>query len=137
VTHPLRRPAIEEFEHAIDTLLTLLVFHRLAELPTRPDAEAQQREEGPAFKLVTANELMATPTAILRERDLVNDPIGEALKDTIHELGQAVFDQVGMDGLYEVCERVAELDQENGNFRSMLLDKAFDDVGSGNERWIA
>jgi len=101
------------------------------------DHSRKEPEAGRAkFQFMTGEQLINTSEEILRERDIVQSPIIWALKRTLKDVGQMLYDRVGStDKLLEIAEQIANRDPENYGRRMAPIDSAWDGVGSGHDRW--
>lgn len=68
---------------------------------------------------------------------LLNDPIGEALRLGIKELGGRLYDLGGIGLMQAVCTRVAGLDSRWRANRETIMDYTWSGIGSDGDRWWA
>jgi hypothetical protein len=103
---------------------------------TIPKREPEARRGG--FGLMSAATLLNTDQEILRQRDIVTNPIVWSLKKTLHEVGQLIYDRVGsVNELLKIAEQIADRDPAHYSRRMSPLDSAWNGVGSGNDRWMS
>lgn len=115
--------AITEYRRPNDT--------RVSNTPKRePEARGRQ------FNMISAATLLNTDEDVLRQRDIMADPVVWSLKRTLKKVGQMIYIRVGStDELVKIAEQVANCDPYRYARRMSPIDSAWNGVGSGNDRW--
>ena len=84
----------------------------------------------------TEDELVETTDEIDFLYDVLNNPVEFALLRQLNKIGALLFDAVkSTERMKESAESVAALDAENYEFRMDALDRAFEDLGQGDDFW--
>ena len=117
-------------ERALDLTLAALMAHR---------AQQERQHEGqdlsPVRFVLLALRKPPTPAESAIQA-LLRDPVEHALGTALSDLGRHLFDITGaVDGMRQVCDRVAELDPAQASYRVSILEAAWDGIGRGDERW--
>ena len=86
---------------------------------------------------VSAADILAIDRDWLRLDGLIHDPLRQALRKQLKELGQQLYELVKsiavmQDIAYDVAGR-----GRAGSHRLAIIDKNWDGIGSGNDRWWA
>lgn len=128
----LTAPTAEELEIAIDEVVSALVAYR-REPPEQAQRARDRRPKRETFPVITADQLMDTPSEILRARDLATSPVEMGLKKALRDLGKLLYNIVGDDGLHEAADRICGLDERNVARRASPIDSAWNGIGS----WVS
>ena len=77
-------------------------------------------------------------TEAQREADsLLEDPVGEALRQGVRTLGERLYEIGGLDLMQDAIDRVASLDAATWGHRTDIMDKRWDGIGrtEGKAGW--
>ena len=120
---------IERIKAALDALLTLAIEH---------DMRPRAGPPGP-LKLISCAELFAKPIPTRREFEInrvLDDPICGATRNAIRLLGERLFEVVGnTDSMRGILEEVATRDDRHWGRRIDIMDKRWNGIGAGADRW--
>ena len=67
--------------------------------------------------------------------ELVENPTGAAIRQAINVLGQRLYKISSLEVMKSVCDRVADRDPNHSSWRVDVIDKAWEGVGEGEDRW--
>jgi hypothetical protein len=114
-------PTVYQIEDALDTLLTAIIKHE------------RKRTSNPAP--ITLRWLDFSTEWLPGEMFLM-DPIGRSLREGVKQLGKTLFALTGStDAMRESCERVCDRDSAHWGRRADIIDKRWDGIGEGSDRW--
>ncbi|MGF3026701.1 hypothetical protein ACQVP2_28265 [Methylobacterium aquaticum] len=135
VRPPIPEPAAQPsdtsgIERALDLALAALLDHR-----ARQERQHQGLDLHPApFRLGKTGEMPRRAESALVA--LLRDPVEHALGTALSDLGRHLFSLTGtVEGMRQVCDRVAGLDPARASCRVSILDAAWNGIGRGDERW--
>lgn len=123
-------PDTSAVERALDLTLAALLDHR-----ARQERQHQAQGLASARFIPLPSDRVPTRAESAREA-LLRDPVEHALGTALSDLGRHLFDLTGtVEGMRQVCDRVADLDPARGSCRMSILDATWDGIGQGEERW--
>jgi hypothetical protein len=128
VNPSLEPPSLNSLQQAFRGIVDSLVEHR-----QRRDALANGARSFGRF--LSYAEIANADYSVLRAVDIVQDPVGFALKRGIKSLGQVIYDIYGMEALEATAERVCDGSPGSFGARMSPVDAALDGVGKGSDRW--
>jgi hypothetical protein len=122
--------------------LALLRQAIAANLAARVDHDRRRqeanRDKPVQFTLIPIGDLMGADDRRLYLEGVIDDPIRKALRKQLKDLGQRLFDALGTtEGMVEIAEEIADLKPGPWGYRIDIIDKAWDGVGAGGDRWWA
>jgi hypothetical protein len=121
---------IKRIEFALDALLNEIVERTQAE-PKMP--KAAQLTATP-FKVLNLDEL--PPREETEAEEILKDPVGTACRYAIKRLGQHLYNQTkNTDEMAKVLDRVADRNPRYSGLRATIMDKWWEGVGEGEDRW--
>jgi hypothetical protein len=124
---PIEPPTKTEIEEALSEVFEAWMQHR----------ERRNRRQ-PSIRMFSAADLEKVGLTALREKSLVENPIGHSLKGAVHKLGQMLATELGStDALLQVAEKLAKRKPRDYHSRINALDKAFDMIKVGDDMWVA
>lgn len=115
----------QKIEEALDRLLTATTAAR--------QEHAIGGERGPVSMAVMSSEFIASLEHSPAQRaaaELLQRPVGEALRQAIHVLGERLNEIGGHQLMLDTCYRVAERDEANQHFRLGVLDASWNGIGA-------
>jgi hypothetical protein len=69
---------------------------------------------------------------------LIRDPVRTALRVQMRDLGKQLYRLVrNTNTMLEIAEEIAALEPKRWDYRMNILDKAWDGIGEGHDRWWA
>lgn len=111
-----------------------------ANLKARRDHQRQlvRSSRGPAIlKSINLAQWAATPPEQLYLEDVIEDPVRKALKRQLKDLGERLYRLLGSTAaMVPVAEEVAGMAPHYGTSID-ILDKNWDGIGAGKDRWVA
>jgi hypothetical protein len=117
-------PTVAQIEDALDVLLTAIIKHQ--------NKRWANRDPGKLPRLYWLGQPKRLPG-----ESFINDPIGQSLRVGVTRLGQALFALTGsLAALHDACDRVSRRGDYQG-WRGDIMDKRWDGIGNGNDRWGA
>lgn len=125
---PLAPPTLPELERALDEAVSTLVAFR-AKPPEAAERALAPKRDAP-LPVIPIQQLIGTDSSVLRDRELASSPVEFGMKKAIKELGKLIHGLVGNDGMLEVAERVAGLDDKNWGRRMSPINAAWDGIGT-------
>jgi hypothetical protein len=70
--------------------------------------------------------------------DLIRDPVRKALRTQMRDLGKRLYQLVrNTNTMLELAEEIANLEPRRWQYRMNVIDKAWDGIGEGADRWWA
>jgi hypothetical protein len=124
---------LRRVEAALDALLNEIVERTLAQRAEPKMPRAAQLMATP-FKAIALDEIPSCDETEVNE--ILQDPIGAACRYAIKRLGQHLYTMTkSMDVMAEVLNRVAERDPKHSGLRADIMDKWWEGVGAGDDRW--
>jgi hypothetical protein len=107
------------------------------ELDGREEQRAAELGVEPAFDLLSVGDLCATPHDQLVLDEIIKNPVLQALRRQMRWIGQQLFTVLGStDAMREIAEEVANEPGHGGwGYKITVMDKNWDGVGEGNDRW--
>ena len=122
---------VEEIEcivFALDDLLNEIVKRT----QTRPATPSQLTAT--PFKFRKVDELASREDAEVSE--ILDDPVGAACRHSIRRLGEHLYEIArDTDTMSDVLERVADRDPSRYSLRATIIDKSWNGIGAGQDRW--
>jgi hypothetical protein len=119
---------IERIVFALDDLLNEIV-KRTQTRPASPN-----KSTATPIKIRTLDELASREDAEVSE--ILDDPVGAACRHSIRRLGELLYDITkSTDAMSDVLERVADRDPSRYSLRATIIDKAWNGIGAGQDRW--
>jgi hypothetical protein len=119
---------IERIVFALDDLIEEIV-KRIQTRPANPG-----KLTATPIKIRTLHELAAREDAEVSE--MLDDPVGAACRHSIRRLGELLYDITkSTDVMSDVLERVADRDPSRYSLRATILDKSWNGIGEGQDRW--
>lgn len=106
---------------ALDVLLTEISFRHIRE------------RRGSGLRPLPITPLPESEAAY-RVEQLVEDPIGAALRMAIRHLGERLHELGGISLMQEVCAEVAAKDPPNEQHRTTVMDRRWDGIGADDTR---
>ena len=104
-----------------------------AMLARRPASPAEDIKD---IKVINCADLLGADDNWLELDEIIADPIRRALKAQMKHLGKRLYAVVGStDAMREVCEEVANYNPKRWGTRTDIMDKNWNGVGDGNDRW--
>lgn len=121
---------IAGIERALDALLSHAV-----ELDERP--KGYQSKDAMTWSEIMAN--MPGSEAAYLARGLIENPVLEALRQAVRALGERLFELGGLALMTDALDRVAELNADQADYRSAIMDRRWDGIGRTSEQsgWAA
>lgn len=113
----------QRIEAAMDALLTACTNYKAPYLGA---------ERGPISAGILASEFLERCDWSPAQRSagrLLDDPVGEALRQAIRTLAERLFEVGGLRALQGACDRVADMDPARWGKRTDIMDKRFDGLG--------
>lgn len=110
----------QQIERALDELLRVAISTRA---PWPP------RHSGPVSLADSLRDLLDSTEAESSARELLDNPVGEAVRRAITTLGERLHEIGGLKLMGDVCDRVSGLDPEHWDHRTDILDKRWDGIG--------
>jgi hypothetical protein len=124
---------LRRVESALDALLNEIVERILAQRAEPKMPRAAQLMATP-FKAIALDEIPSCDETEVNE--ILQDPVGAACRYAIKRLGQHLYTMAkSMDVMAEVLNRVAERDPKHSGLRADIMDKWWEGVGAGDDRW--
>jgi hypothetical protein len=124
---------VEDFEcivFALDDLVEEIV-RRTQTRPTNPG-----KPTATPIKIRKSDELASCEDAEVSE--ILDDPVGAACRHAIRRLGEHLYELArDTDTMSDVLERVADRDPSRYSLRATILDKSWNGIGAGQDRWWA
>jgi len=119
-------------ELALHHLVTAAIEHRL-----KSDTERRApREGGPSrLGLRTWKEITSASYGDAELEELIRDPIATSLRLGITKVGRMLFRHGGTKAMQIALERVADRDPAHYGYRSDIMDKAWEGIGSDEDVW--
>jgi hypothetical protein len=102
--------------------------------------EKARESQGEPFdiSLISVGDLLGADDDWLYLDAVIADPVYKALRKQLKDLGQRLFNLLGTTaGMDTIAEEIADLVPEHWSYRVNIIDKAWDGVGQGNDRWVA
>ena len=119
---------IERIVFALDDLVEEIV-KRTQTRPAKPG-----RLAATPFKFQKLDELASREDAEVSE--ILNDPVGATCRHSIRRLGELLYDITNStDAMSDVLERVADRDPSRYSLRATIIDKSWNGIGAGQDRW--
>ena len=119
---------IERIVFALDDLVEEIV-KRIQTRPANPS-----KLTATPIKIRTLHELASHQDAEVSE--ILDDPLGAACRHAIRRLGEHLYDITkSTDTMSDVLEWVADRDPSRYSFRATILDKSWNGIGAGQDRW--
>ncbi len=119
---------IERIVFALDDFVEEIVKRT----QTRP-ASAGKLTAKP-IKFRSLDELASREDAEVNE--ILDDPVGAACRHSIRRLGEHLYEIArDTDTMSDVLERVADRDPSRYSLRATIIDKAWNGIGAGQDRW--
>jgi hypothetical protein len=119
---------IERIVFALDDLLNETVKRT----QTRPASPSKLTATSLKFRKV--DELASREDAEVSE--ILDDPVGAACRHAIRRLGEHLYELArDTDAMADVLERVADRDPSRYSLRATILDKSWNGIGVGQDRW--
>ena len=98
-------------------------------------AAVEEFAYGTAQKLPRAHSLRDV-TNILPGEQFISDPIGRSLREGVKALGKLLFALTGSVGaMQDSAERVCNRDRNHWSWRASIIEKRWNGIGDGNNRW--
>jgi gamma-glutamyl-gamma-aminobutyrate hydrolase PuuD len=124
---------IRHIESALDALLNEIVKRMLAQRAEPKMPRAAQLMATP-FKAIALDEIPSRHETEVNE--ILQDPVGSACRYAIKRLGQHLYTVAkSTDVMAEVLDRVAERDPNHLALRADIMDKWWEGIGEGEDRW--
>ena len=121
----------DRIENALDELVTAIIEHD-AKWAKSAQVHTPAIAERPVAKLMVRTADNVDPAS------LVGDPVGEALRQTVRDLGGELFRLLGSTkAMRAVLERVAGRDQRRYRQRLNVMDKTWNGIGSDHDLWTS
>jgi hypothetical protein len=119
---------IERIVFALDDLLNEIVKRT----QTRPATPG--KPTATPFKFRKVDELASREDAEINE--ILDDPVGAACRHSIRRLGEHLYELArDTDIMSDVLERVADRDPSRYSLRATIIDKSWNGIGAGQDRW--
>jgi hypothetical protein len=119
---------IERIVFALDDLVEEIV-KRTQTRPANPG-----RLTATPIKIRILHELASCEDAEVIE--ILDDPVGAACRHSIRRLGEHLYELArDTDTMSDVLERVADRDPSRYSLRATIIDKAWNGIGAGQDRW--
>jgi len=119
---------IDRIEFALDALLNEIV-ERIKHEPS-----FTRQVQATPFKPISLDQIPSRDETEVNE--LLHDPVGSACRYAITRLGNRLYGVTkSTDVMSEVLERVAKRDSSHYGLRATIMDKSWEGVGEGNDRW--
>jgi hypothetical protein len=136
-TAPIPQGPLSKTDH-----LEMLKRAIAANLAARTEHDKRQEEasqgEQPELTVISAAHLLGADDNWLYLDVVIRDPVRRALREQLKELGQRLFNLLGTTaGMDKIAEEIADFVPEHWSYRINIIDKAWDGVGKGNDRWWA
>jgi hypothetical protein len=118
-------------KQAIAANLAARIEHDLRQ---ETEAEGQPSE----LKVICAADLMMTDPDKVHLESIIGNPVRRALRVQLKDLGWHLFRLLGSTkGMLAVAEEIAVLKPGRSGVRINIIDKAWDGIGEGGNRWVA
>jgi hypothetical protein len=86
------------------------------------------------LKIRTLDELASREDAKVIE--ILDDPLGASCRHSIRRLGEHLYEIArDTDAMSDVLERVADRDPSRYSLRATSIDKSWNEIGEGQDRW--
>ncbi len=119
---------IDRIVFALDDLVEEIVKRT----QTRPASPGKLTAK--PFKFRTLDELASREDAEVSE--ILDDPVGAACHHAVRRLGEHLYDLTkSTDAMSDVLERVADRDPSRYSLRATIIDKTWNGIGAGQDRW--
>ncbi len=119
---------IERIVFALDDLVEEIVKR----IQTRPTNRSQITTT--PIKIRTLDDLASREDAEVSE--ILDDPVGASCRHSIRRLGEHLYELArDTDAMSDVLERVADRDPSRYSLRATIIDKAWNGIGAGQDRW--
>ncbi len=119
---------IERIVFALDDLVEEIVKRT----QTRPATLG--KPAATPIKFQTLDELASREDAEASE--ILDDPVGAACRHSIRRLGEHLYQLArDTDTMSDVLERVADRDPSRYSLRATILDRSWNGIGEGQDRW--
>lgn len=125
-------PTTEQLEAALVEVVDALFVHR------RRRANEKASRRSPLQFAFSYEDFTKTPDAVLIARDLVANPVDDALRDKIKEIGSYIAPQLTFSELQRLVERVSNASTIDAERRFYAIEKCFDGLQTRDgDHWIA
>ena len=121
-------PETEARERALDALLRACIAADHAEEPRSPEIVAVTAESLAVAARMTRLDLDVA--------DLARRPVRAACRQAIRRIGEHLFVTLGGTArMSDLAERVAGMDPARYGYRAVIIDHAWDGIGTDTDRW--
>ena len=119
---------IERIVFALDDLVEEIV-KRIQTRPANPG-----KLTATPIKIRTLHELASREDAEVSE--ILDDPVGAACRHAIRHLGEHLYELArDTDIMSDVLEQVVDRDPSRYSLRATIIDKSWNGIGAGQDRW--
>jgi hypothetical protein len=124
---------IDMLKRAIGANLAARVDH-----DRRQERARSRRNEEPKIEAICAADLMKADDNWLELDSIIKDPVRNALREQLRDLGQRLFEVLGgTSEMVDIATDIANLDRKHWGHRINIIDKAWDGVGNKTDIWVS